>query len=243
MEPLCRSPWDRVGTPPPTDSHTGSGSTRLQQANGCRDLNQAVSSELYVGPFPQVPRFPQPAFHTIRLDVLEALPPSTPGRAAVTALLQKVFAPHRTMHETAAWGPPSLSMVWNFRIDPVRQWPRRPFHALSTAPSLHRRCFPPSPPCRPGLPLPGSRLMCALPPGRGCLSSPSMRASVNTEADRCPLSLSSPSANGLPLNSGWVGFRPFSRPLDVSRSGPHGAPLTPECFRYLPPFRSESQLR
>ncbi len=65
------------------------------------------------------------------------------------------------------------------------------------APSLHGR-YPASPvlqasppPCRPGLPLAGSRLMCATsPPGLPVLppSSPSMRASVitPTETDRCP---------------------------------------------------------
>ena len=65
------------------------------------------------------------------------------------------------------------------------------------APSLHRR-YPASPvlrasppPCRPGLPLAGSRLMCAASPsGFPVLppSSPSMCASVitPTETDRCP---------------------------------------------------------
>ena len=136
-------------------------------------------------PFPQVPRqFPQPA---LRLDVLEALPVSADGEPAPRS--ESLLAtPCRTKHETAAWGPPSLSHVLEFPdltlLDSCQSTPCLLSMLLSTQGPFRYPLLRYYGPIR----HPDRRLMCAaslpvLPP-----SSPSMRASVTTptEADRCP---------------------------------------------------------
>ena len=100
---------------------------------------------------------------------------------------------------------------------------------------------------RPGLPLAGSRLMCAAsPPGLPVLlpSSPfhACQRHYPDGSGSVPASLSSPSANGLPLKSGGSASvlsvsRPARRSLAFRPAWSLGhpwRPLTPECFR---PYR------
>ena len=143
--------------------------------------------------------------------------------------------PCRPTRETAAWGPPSLShaaRVWSFRTrsDPVRPLvsghalPSVPCYSQLKAPSLHGH-YSASPvlraspsPCRPGLPLPGSRFGVCFPSCRASRVATfflfhACRRHYPGGSQGVPSSLTSPSRSGLPhISGGSAPASPVSRP-------------------------------